>query len=122
MPDGFSFNYAQCPDESAGCYYSQATLAIELPFAYKGNYQAQRNVSFCLWDGCQNAVVPTKTLGCAWRIVILASGSTKVDDTDLMNFRFCAGELDPTEFSVTKAQAARLFQTIYGRPLAPEWQ
>lgn len=122
VPDGFSFSYGVCADDSSWCHHTQAMLAIELPFAYEGNYQAQRNVSYCLWDGCQGAIVPVKTLGCAWRIVILASGSPKADDTDMMNLRACAGALDPAQFSVTRAQAARLFETVYDRPLPAEWQ
>ncbi|MCO5083351.1 MAG: hypothetical protein M9955_17055 [Rhizobiaceae bacterium] len=122
VPDGFAFSYGSCEDDDSQCHYSQATLAIELPFAYKGNYQAQRNVSYCLWDGCQGAIQPAKTLGCAWRIVIAASGSAKVDDTDLMNLRSCAGQLDPAEFAIARAQAGQLFRVVYDRDLPAEWQ
>ena len=51
--------------------------------ALSGDYQAQRNLAYLL--GHEQ---PTNTMqACAWRIVILGSGSEEVDDSDLMNKR-----------------------------------
>jgi len=51
--------------------------------ALAGDYQAQRNLAYSLGHD-----EPTNTMqACAWRIVILGSGSAEVDDSDLANKR-----------------------------------
>lgn len=51
--------------------------------ALAGDYQAQRNLAYSL--GHEQ---PTNAMqACAWRIVILGSGSAEVDDSDLANKR-----------------------------------
>jgi hypothetical protein len=51
--------------------------------ALAGDYQAQRNLAYSLGHD-----EPTNAMqACAWRLVILGSGSEQVDDTDLSNKR-----------------------------------
>src|SRR3546814_445186 len=65
--------------------------------ALKGDYQAQRNLSYWLSGG--GGVPPINPiLGCAWRIVILNSGSLSVDQSDSFNKTFyCNKKLSSEE-------------------------
>ena len=119
---------AQSPDEhlrmctASGtqgqfCEASRAQFAQEMPQALRGDYQSQRNVAFCFSTGCDGAVRVNAALGCAWRVVIQASGSSKVDATDAMAFRNACGALDDLELATASEQAQALFKKIYRRPL-----
>jgi hypothetical protein len=55
--------------------------------------------------------------GCAWRIIIMASGSPKVDDTDTQNHKLYRGRLSDVEHVAAHAQAEKTFAAIYGRKL-----
>lgn len=106
-------------DETTSCKKMIARLEADNRKAWKGDYQGQRNVAFCFSDGCNNMVLPNRSLGCAWRIVIIASGSPKVDSTDIGNLKVYCGKLDAAERSAAQAQAATLFRTIYKREIGP---
>lgn len=101
--------------------YCEASLASfkgkDWPGAWRGDYQGQRNVSFCLSSGCDGAVKENPVGGCAWRIIIMASGSPKVDDTDTQNHKLYCGRLTNVERAAAHAQAERTFAAIYGRNL-----
>lgn len=105
-------------DDRYDCNSNQKQLKSEFPRAMKGDYSAQRNVSYCLSSGCGGAVDIDKTLGCAWRIVILAGGSANITSADQSNFHhFCSAGLTDEDRAIATAQARRLFQTIYHRDL-----
>lgn len=88
--------------------------------ASKGNYTAQRNVADCLLTGCDGAVTIDKALGCAWRAVILVSGSLQVDAGDRANFDIsCRGKLTASEAMTFGAQYETLYRTIYRRTPPP---
>lgn len=100
------------------CNANHDEFISDYRLAFKKDYQAQRNVAFCLIDGCDGAVKINKPLGCAWRIVILASGSQKLDASDRMNYDImCKGKLDNTEALVFEGQAQELFRAIYKKKL-----
>ena len=102
------------------CNANRAQFEREFPDAYAGDYQAQRNVAFCLLSGCDGAVRVNRTLGCAWRRVILLSGSPKVDQTDISNYEWlCTDKLSRVERATSEAQAAAIFEAIYKRPIPP---
>src|SRR3546814_11394940 len=73
--------------------------------ALKGDYQAQRNLSYWLSGG--GGVPPINPiLGCAWRIVILNSGSLSVDQSDSFNKTFyCNKKLSSEELLAAEAQS-----------------
>jgi hypothetical protein len=119
LPDGYTLPYLACDDHE--CLMTQAKLTYELPLAYQGDYQSQRNVAYCLTFGCE-AFRPALVLGCAWRVVIQASGSVEVDDSDTLNLRDCLGRIDTLQVATAKAQAGRLFKAIYGQPIASDWR
>ena len=100
------------------CESMQKQFKREYPKAYRGDYGSQRNVSFCLADGCRGAVQQNRPLGCAWRLVIIASGSSRVDSTDTDFFEaYCAKRLSPIERVQMRSQAEVLFRQIYKRSL-----
>lgn len=72
--------------------------------ALSGDYQAQRNVAYTLSTSIPHNVI----LGCAWRIVIIESGSTQVDQSDTGNKTFYCGKLSKDEFAAAEAQAKTL--------------
>jgi hypothetical protein len=87
------------------------------PKAWTGDYQGQRNVSFCMSTGCDGAVTENDVGGCAWRFVILGSGSPQVDSTDMANHETFCGRLSPVALATARAQADETMQAIYGRRL-----
>lgn len=122
MPDGYQLPLGICADTDELCRHSSATTLKDLKAAYKKSYDAQRNVAFCLTTGCDGGVQVNETLGCAWRIVILASGHPNVIDGDRSNLKSCLGKMDGSKLATTKAQSASLFRTIYKREISPDWQ
>lgn len=86
--------------------------------AIAGEYQGQRNVSFCLSTGCDDLyggnIRKNAILACAWRVVIVNSGHLEADDTDAMNLKhFCGPEyLDDTGRGMANAQAKTLLRKL----------
>ena len=115
MPDGFSLSFGFCDDEY--CIRRKAQLISEMNGAYKGAYQDQRNLAYCLWDGCRGVVMPNRLVSCAWRFVIAMSGSVRVDDTDMGNLKVCVERLDSFQSLAVRAQASALFRLVYGREM-----
>lgn len=77
--------------------------------AKTGDYQAQRNVAYWLSGGYAGAPPLNPVLACAWRIVILESGSTSVDSTDVSNKKlYCDRKLDADGVKAAQAQARTL--------------
>lgn len=122
MPDGYQLPLTFCIDGGDQCHLSQALMLKDMRAAYRKGYQAQRNVTYCLWSGCDGSVQQNKNLGCAWNVVILASGSPKIIDLDVTSLEKCLREQGPVNLGVIKSQAAALFQTIYKRQIPADWQ
>lgn len=101
------------------CDQARSMFLAQYPAAFARDYQAQRNVAFCFSTGCDGAVVVKKPLGCAWRIVILASGAMEADASDDGNHAADCGarHLDDRGFATAVRQARTLFLEIYGEPL-----
>ncbi|MFC4174140.1 hypothetical protein ACFOYU_19150 [Microvirga sp. GCM10011540] len=106
-----------CEGGNDFCESSQQQFKKWFSNAYKKDCQGQRNVSFCLTDCYKRSVQVNRPLGCAWRLVILASGSPKVDSTDTGFFDSRCRKLSGSEALQMKSQADALFREIYKRPL-----
>ncbi|CAH0339583.1 hypothetical protein [Rhizobium sp. CECT 9324] len=98
-------NAMGCNDPKSSCAYTLQTWESTYGSAIKGDYQEQRNVSFCLTTGCDLAIRQNKVLGCAWRMVILESGHLTMDDTDVANFNLYCGPQFVDSAGVTAARA-----------------
>lgn len=122
MPDGYQLPLGFCADDDELCNLQSASTLKDLKAAYKKNYGAQRNVAFCLSTGCDGGVQINETLGCAWRIVILASGSLEIQSGDHSHLKICLNKMDGAQLATAKAQAASLYRTIYKREISPDWQ
>ncbi len=120
--DGYRPSLTICQHQSSQCISNQAEIIASAKFAYKGDYQAQRNIAFCLFTGCQGAVIIDKSLACAWRTVILAAATSEVDATDTSNLQACRNELTPTENAAAISRAGNLFKSIYGKTIGRQWR
>jgi hypothetical protein len=77
--------------------------------AYQGDYQAQRNLSYTLSTGMPRNLI----LGCAWRIVIIGSGSPQVDQSDTGNkTHYCDRTLNSDELLAARKQAEKIQSEI----------
>lgn len=54
-------------DDDAACIAASQEIEPQLRPARRGDYQAMRNIAFCMWDGCDGAVEIDRKGSCAWR-------------------------------------------------------
>jgi|GEM_PF-2671543 len=120
--DGYKPSLSICGSNDTQCRGNQADMIASTKFAYEGDYQAQRNVAYCLISGCQGAVIVDKALGCAWRTVILAAATSEVDATDTSNLKACQNELSPIENAAAVSRAGKLFKSVYGKTIGRQWR
>lgn len=85
-------------------YLTSHAARAEEWLALQGNYQAQRNFAYSLSQELGNQIG-----ACAWRLVILKSGSPKVDTTDVSNVEIHCGKLSALE----QEAAASRFEAIH---------
>lgn len=102
------------PAEEKDCAAEQAIWRKDWAQAYRGDHTGQRNVAYCLSTGCQGAVVQNLILGCAWRLLIMTSGSPEINDSDTRDLRMGCGQLAADELEAAKAQAMRLQRKVRG--------
>lgn len=85
--------------------------------AMASDYQAQRNVAYWLTGGNNGAPPLNPVLGCAWRLVILKSGSPSVDASDVSNKQlYCDKRLNADSRKAAEAQAEKLLKQIKTPP------
>lgn len=104
------------------CESSRRQFLHWYPTAFRGNYQGQRNVAFCLSTGCDDAVNQDYIAACAWRMVIIGAADKRMDRSDRMNLdTYCGGtRVDTTERADAARIAQDLFRRIYRRELQLE--
>lgn len=119
-----AMDYLQAPADCAGsddvtlCENRKEVWNRDYNGAIAGDYQGQRNVSFCLSTGCDDmfggTIRKNAILGCAWRMVIVNSGHLDADSTDVANLKhFCGPEyLDDTGRDMAAAQARTLLKKL----------
>lgn len=52
---------------SPDCSAARRQIGPQATEARRGDYQAMRNVAFCMWDGCDGAVKVDRKASCEWR-------------------------------------------------------
>lgn len=103
-----STNAADAPSKPSGLSKFEEMKKAAL----SGDYQAQRNLAYTLSTGIPHNAI----LGCAWRIVIVKSGSPQVDQSDTGNKTFfCEKKLNSDELAAAEAQAKKLRAKISGK-------
>lgn len=110
--DASDYLGVSCSVDTASCDQTKSNFKEWLPAAYKGDYQSQRNVAYCLSTGCDGAILRKPIKGCAWRIAIVGSGSAEVDQSDTMNLEVECGKLTAVEREAAAGQATRILATI----------
>jgi hypothetical protein len=92
--------------------------ADELELAMRGDYQSQRNVAWCRYDGCDGVEPIDDVASCAWRMVIAAAKDPRSDASDAGNLDFyCGKALTAADRAEAAARAGGLFAKIYGKPM-----
>lgn len=84
-----------------------------LDLAMKGDYQAQRNIAYGYADYPYKGQNKNAILGCAWYLVVLNSGSSKLHAGDTGNVRVYCGQLNETSQQAALVQAKKLYKKIY---------
>jgi len=83
------------------------------------DYYGQRSVASCLVSGCDGAVTIDKRRACAWRMLIVSSGSPYVDTSDRSNYRLdCSGMTTDADRAAVHSMAGDLMMRVYGKPLS----
>ena len=91
------------------------TLAGTEAAAYKGDYQAQRNLAYGYVAFPYEGQIMNQILGCAWYLVVLHSGSPQVHEGDVGNVRVYCGRLDADAQTAAVAQARVIYRKVYQR-------
>ena len=102
-----------CPIDAGGnaygtkiCEGDQKQFLREYPKAYEGDYESERNVGNCLQSGCSGALRKNPIQACAWRMVLMTSGSPKVNDLDAADLKIACGRLAEAERQDAAQRAA----------------
>lgn len=108
--------FVRCPEDDGGfCRGSQAQLKRNWPEALRGDYQGQRNVAYTFSTG--DIAVQRPVQGCAWRMIIMASASPELDDTDMNNFQLYCGRLSADNLQEALLVADQISERVYGTEL-----
>ncbi len=108
------------PSTGRTCAQEKARFQRRYWFALQGDYQAQKGVALCFADKGKPAcagVRRSRTMQCAWQLVMLSSGSPELGQSDVDDFRSDCEKLDSLESEKYWAKAAAIFLRIYLRPL-----
>jgi hypothetical protein len=81
------------------------------------DYDAQRYTAVCLRTArCVGSPLPNAVEACAWRMVILGSGHSEVDASDVANYQHqCQSLIVDEERAIALTKAEELFRDIYKR-------
>ena len=81
--------------------------------AFKGDYQAQRNVAFGYASLPLKGQTRDPIRACGWYELILQSGSPKLHAGDVGNVSVYCAKLDTDSRTAAKGQARALYKKIY---------
>jgi hypothetical protein len=119
LANGFEADNCGKASDPKMCRAQQESLMPDWPKANSGDYQAQRNVAYCLKNTCDGAIKRDLVSGCAWRIIIKAADNAKFDG-DIQNFRYDCGALNETDLRKALMLATELYKKIYKQALPIE--
>ena len=113
------------PRQMKICPSGRDTFQRNYWFALQGEYLSQDTVVFCFNRGsnpkedpyCGGVVQQNKIMECAWRLVIISSGSPEVKTSDVEMYDDECGARPWSEKQAFFAQASQLFSRIYQRLL-----
>ncbi len=104
---------------SIGAASAQESLEAYRSKAMARDYNAQRYTAVCLRTArCVGSPVPNRIEACAWRMVILGSGHSEVDASDIASYQHdCRSLILDQEQADALTKAKELFRSIYKREL-----
>lgn len=105
-----------CNDDKDTCESNTLEIVKAWPLAWKGDYQGQRNVAY-MQSNLNGGVVYNQIQGCAWRIVIQASGHIEFNSGDQMNYDTECSKISDSEYASAKQVAAEIYKKIKGEKL-----
>ena len=97
----------------AGQAHAQTQDQLEKQ-ARRGDYQAQRNLAYS-YASPMKGEKEDKLAACVWYLVVIKSGSDKVDIGDTGNAKVYCSKLERTEQIAADAKSNELVRKIYGR-------
>jgi hypothetical protein len=102
---------------SIGAASAQEALETYRRKAMARDYDAQRYTAVCLRTArCVGSPLPNAVEACAWRMVILGSGHSEVDASDVANYQHqCQSLIVDEERAIALTKAEELFRDIYKR-------
>ncbi|QQQ17784.1 hypothetical protein JIP62_10610 [Brevundimonas vitis] len=107
-----------CPDPDIGrtCEFDHVKSPEYLADALKGDYQAQRNISYAHTSGV-SWIVARPVQGCGWRMVIMVSRPAGATYDDAGMYRIQCGDLSPADLEQSKRLAQIIYRQIHGADL-----
>lgn len=81
--------------------------------AYKGDYQAQRNLAYGYASAPYKGQAKDQATACAWYLVVIRSDSPKLNAGDIGNVATYCEKLDFEARLKAERQANALYRTIY---------
>ncbi|NCP11369.1 MAG: hypothetical protein GW859_05335 [Sphingomonadales bacterium] len=84
------------------------------PNAWKGDYEAMRNVAFCLGSSCDGAVQIDQVSSCAWRAALVELNPMEAGDLDGQQLQTECGNLTETQIQIAIRKAGELIERIGG--------
>lgn len=91
-----------------------AFVRRDWPGAWRGDYDAQQNVAYCLSNGCDGAVQLDTSAGCAWRDVIIKSNSDSATSLDADKQDAACSKLTDTQRSLALQKVDSIVSVIQG--------
>ncbi|MER2265677.1 hypothetical protein [Methylobacterium oxalidis] len=107
-----------CEQEDHVCQATRSEFKASFPKAFAGEHEAQRNVSSCLTNGCDDAVQRNRVLGCAWRLMIIKFMADAPELADKTFFSAnCTGSLTDADIDQIEKQADGLLHAVYRKSM-----
>ena len=84
------------------------------PNAWRGEYEAMRNVAFCLGSGCDGAVQIDQVSSCAWRAALVELNPMEAGDLDGQQLQTECGGLTEAQIQIAIRKGGELIERIGG--------
>ncbi len=115
------FQKADCGTSSnhAVCVAQAKQMASDWRRANNGDYGSQRNVAFCLKNGCDGSTKIDAVGACSWRMIIQAAENKK-DAADRWSYEADCKPLTNSDRRIAIKQAEKVYSRIYGKQMPIE--
>ncbi|MCZ7501233.1 hypothetical protein [Agrobacterium sp. ST15.13.015] len=101
------------------CMAQTKQMASDWKRANNGDYGSQRNVAFCLKNGCDGSTKIDAVGACSWRMIIQAAENEK-DAADRWSYEADCKPLTNSDRRTAINQAEKIYSRIYGKQMPIE--